>query len=1155
MASHPLIFQLAVLRRSIRARLAVYGICAMLASGVLLCLAVLTLDWLFWFPPLLRLLLAIGAVAATAAAAWYWLIQPIRAPLDMEALAGQLEHCFPSVRNDLVSAVHFLRVRPETSPGLAQAVVDRAAHAVNALDLREALSMRPVVRCAAVLLVSILPLVVVQFGAPSWLMIGMARHLDPFGGAIWPPRVEILSHMADQTVAIGETVPVQLTITRGQDDALRPLVVMNDADQQRTTLALQRGGGARYVATIDAVTTDLACWFTAGDASTQDRPFAIRVVPRPEVVEALAKVSPPDYVAHRPTRIVDLADGPADVVSGSRVTVRIRTSKPVPCDEQHAVLVRREASPLPLANDDGTLTTELLVTEDLHLRAQLIDEHGIENRGVAEYTLHAIADRKPQVTLLAPRGPVEATARAVVPIQAQLRDDFDIASVTLSVADQSGHVQQTMKLRADTAVTYTPQSCTATLAHDWALASLDLAPGHILTATLTAHDNAPTEDMQGQPSPPTTIHVRIISDEELDTRLRDDLAAMQRHLRNIALEQGTIADRLAELPHAEQASGADGALSASMEPLARRQDRAARRTLQTADHIASLARRARLSGATQERVEPVNQAASSIADTVALSMSQASAQLAAAATPGISSHEASEATASATAHARQAYEQLQAVLEAMAQWGAFSGLVAKTRDLIDRQEAIREETATLGQTLLGRDVDTLSPAHLAGIKAHQRKQQQLAGDIDTTLKHMRTLTENSDDDDPIIAETLEDALRIARAHSVTAHAHDAARAIGVNRTAAAAIQQRAVISALHKMEAALRRRQQRALAHLRKQLTDASEQIAQLITEQQELQAATQEAALLEPQVADVATLAAGQYQLATNTSLLGQELLTRGATHMVGDVVRGASIPMKSAATSLEHSQVREAPPRQGEAVVILQDALDILARQQEAARQEALRLSLTDVRDKLSDVLEGQQEVNSELTELASAVSTRGRLIRQDIRQAKRLASDQEELAKKLDTCRQEVAEAVVYNWALTRAAGWMDDIQVGLRDRDVNEQLVRLGDRVAHELVTLIGAIEDTLALPKESDFADSGDGGGGGANGPAAHQTQNPIPTVAELLVLKAIQHDISKRTQMMATTFDPEHATEDDLRRLAEIGDDQSELRQLAQRVASRARQN
>ncbi len=66
---------------------------------------------------------------------------------------------------------------------------------------------------------------------------------------------------------------------------------------------------------------------------------------------------------------------------------------------------------------------------------------------------------------------------------------------------------------------------------------------------------------------------------------------------------------------------------------------------------------------------------------------------------------------------------------------------------------------------------------------------------------------------------------------------------------------------------------------------------------------------------------------------------------------------------------------------------------------------------------------------------------------------------------------------------------------------------------------------------------------------------PVPTIAELLVLKGMQADINVRTERLHRSLDVQDPTERQLRRLRTIGDDQNEVRRLTDLVTQRAREH
>jgi hypothetical protein len=90
-----------------------------------------------------------------------------------------------------------------------------------------------------------------------------------------------------------------------------------------------------------------------------------------------------------------------------------------------------------------------------------------------------------------------------------------------------------------------------------------------------------------------------------------------------------------------------------------------------------------------------------------------------------------------------------------------------------------------------------------------------------------------------------------------------------------------------------------------------------------------------------------------------------------------------------------------------------------------------------------------------------------------------------------------------------------------------------------------------MPLDMSFmeAERGEGGGQGAQ-----MGGKLIPTIAELLVLKAMQVDITERTTQLDEVIDVETASEDQLRQLRALGEDQSEVKRLTEMVVNRAQE-
>jgi hypothetical protein len=353
------------------------------------------------------------------------------------------------------------------------------------------------------------------------------------------------------------------------------------------------------------------------------------------------------------------------------------------------------------------------------------------------------------------------------------------------------------------------------------------------------------------------------------------------------------------------------------------------------------------------------------------------------------------------------------------------------------------------------------------------------------------------------------------------------------------------------MLAALRERDERELAQLRKQLERAEEQVAALIEEQKALKSATGEAGLLGADQATFGTLEGDQRTLGRNAKSLGEELAETPKAAAAGRLVRRSAAPMGKAEGELRERRADSATLAQDEALKLLGEALadlETLARQ---SQEEAMRRTLTHIHDDLEAMLAAQRAVNAGIDKLHTAVAELGRVGRTEAREASKLSREQGEIREMVAGVLPDLEKVVVYDWAMKRVARWMDDSRTRLDAREIDEELRTTTDRIARELEKLIAAVVETQSLPMSTEFAEAdmenGGGEGASASGP-------PIPTVAELLVLRGMQVDINERTRSLDEAFDPQAATETQLRQLSVIGEDQAEVRRLTELVTSRAQQ-
>lgn len=1158
-AAHPIVAYLTALRTTVRRRLFAYGVCAVLAGGVVALLAILLLDWFLWLPSFLRLTGVVLFVAGFFLAVLHWVVHPLQARIGPNELAARLERQFSGFHDQLSSTVRFLDDDTPVSQAMKRRVIADTEKMLGRIPLDTALSMRPVAVRAGVFGVAMFFLLGASAIAPSWLRTGISRYADPFGPVEWPRSTEIRPLTHDQTVALGESAVVRMAIDRGLHDDLRGVVCLRSHDGQVQRLAMQRDADGAFATTIDAIAEELTYWFEAGDDDTRRAPATLRVIKRPEVIEAIAAVEPPPYAVSRVPKVVDLTQSAASAPVGGFVTITLRATKPiVATDEPGKVGLRdEEGTSIPLVPDAGDarlLSARFGVTKDLLLRPELIDDAGFSNRNAAAYSIHAVSDAPPTITLLEPASLVEVTPVGSLRVSARVEDDFGIRGIELRAEGFRDGRSSTIPLRDRLLVTRQDDGIEGVVTHLWEFEPLGLLAGDVLSCEWIAEDNFLDAGGNGQVGRSATFRVKMVSQSELEIRLREDITALEARLRRLVIDQAGLNDRTAALtPSSEAPTPLTEAERDESLALSAAESRAVQQLRDIAARLQGSVASMRLNhvGA-DEDAGRLQSAVDELRRVAAESLTDASLRLGAAHERSTADEQRREIQASAAAQL-DALERLNAVLRNMSSWGAFQGLVARSRDLLDRQNAVRAQTADVASASLGKPVESLTPAELAALKRVERQQDRLADDLERHLASLDQVAAATREKDPAGAGAIDDALRAARANEAQKHAQSAVEAIQSNRTAAATLEQRAAADAIRKMIAALRERDERELAELRKKLENAEELVADLLQQEQGIKLATHEAGAVGADQPAFNGLSEQQRTLARNTRMLSEDIAQIGKAMSASRHVRLAADPMGRAEIELAARQAAVAEPAQDQAIAHLEDALADLQALVQADADDAFRRTLSHIQEELQAVLDGQRPITEGVAKLRTAIPADGRLGRAETREASKLSKLQLEVQQVLTEALPAFQKAPVYEWALQRVVKWMDSTRTSLDDRRIDDELVSTTARIVGELEKLITALDETRAMPGITEFAEAESGADGGGSGESDDSAALSLPTVAELLVLRAMQTDINARTARFDEGFVAQDATEAQLRQLTILGEDQGEVRRLAERLVEKAR--
>ncbi|MFQ5491677.1 MAG: DUF4175 family protein, partial [Phycisphaerae bacterium] len=1129
-----LLDRLVAFRRAVRIRLVLYGFCAVVSGGIFALLTAVSLDWLLGMPPVPRLLTGLVFLGGGIAAVMHWVFAPLLRSMSLVQVAGRLEQYRWSVghprtgllEDRLTSTVDFLLGNQDGSEEMRRQVIDNTDRLVGQIRFDDALSARPLLFRGLGLALAVAVVLGVHLQAPGYAAIGWQRYAAPFSGVRWPRNVEIVPLSKNKQVALGESAELRMRVVRGLTPTLRGLVHIRTADGDTSRLAMRREAGNEFVCTIVDIRQDMDCWFEAGDDDTRETALHITVAARPAVTEALATLHPPDYAADAQSVVVDLNTTDLSAVRGSTISISVHSSKPVASNSAGLPVAwldfgdgSSRAMRWPAKDDPLALAGRFELLDDAEFRIRLTDTDGFESPADQVYRIIARPDEAPAVVFQEPQAVTEITPRGSVALFVRAEDDFGITAMRISGKRLDDDAPLELSLTSVMKIVPAGERILGLAQYNWNLTPLDLKPGTAVLFHAEAQDNYAYQGAKPHVGRSSSMRIKIISQAQFESRLRDQLTLLQNRLRQSMLDQQTLQDETETLNQgmAGEASPSAGQLETAT-GLGARQARLAKRLNGLARRFASLRRRMELNGIdNSSMVQQVAGLARKLRETATGPATSASRQLGQAGTPGATDQ--NDLLTRAGGDQQRIIEALSEMIRSMNQWGQFQEAVAKARDLLDRQQALRAQTADLGRRTVGQRADALSEKDQAKLRQAQRKQQQLAKETAAMLERFEKLGDQLTRKDPAGAAALEEALRAAVAADVERRMQDAEQAMAQNRLAAATMDQRAAESGLADVLRGLSERRRRELAELTKKMEQAQQAVARLLEQQTELLAANIEARQVEAGSEVFTQQASRQKILQGNTLRVADDLeATQQATGPVRKVHVTAGM-MEKARAALEQSQSPTAEVQQRQAVDQLTDALAELERLAEKVRDEAYKRSLAALRDQLQQVRDRQEDINQRTADLTETVARLDRATRREYRKMARLAQAQQSVRPEVETVREQMGDAAVYRWVIDRVLELVSQSRQSLEERRLDEALASAQKEIVDELGVLIVALAEAVQLPPPDEYAEGGGGQGGGAQ----EGDRSPIPGVAELLVLKSMQLELNTKTARQAKGYDPANA--------------------------------
>ncbi|MEM9560351.1 MAG: hypothetical protein AAF995_08590 [Planctomycetota bacterium] len=1010
--------------------------------------------------------------------------------------------------------------------------------------------------------------------APASAGIAFARSLAPWSDAAWPTRVLLedrteggaLAQEADRVRPADEALLLSGAAgwrSESQDDLTviarvrlsgpgaaerarrwtRYVLTPQARETSLTSAAGDRIAGRLHERLIDAgglgLTPDLEAVLEYELSAEDAAPVRgrVRLVPPPRVSALRATITPPAYAAGLegvPSGEVDLlARGePAQALEGSRIELRWSGARAVPEGGTPDWATLLDAPDARVEADRGERGVVDGVTggvvsfearRDVRAELALRDEHGIASREPVFLLLDALPDGPPAVVVTEPTRDEPVLATALITLRAEATDDLALHTIhiealnlrLLNLRTSDGESSTAPDWAAATRLgedVLTRRPREAALEATLDLDTLGLVPGDEVWVAGVALDLR-QHDAGEAGTRSTPRRLRVITPEVLVEQLRTDLAGVRAALRRLDETQRDLENEL-------DGRGATAGLGARQRSLAGR------------------------IGEQREQLEGVldRQARNRLDDGALRSVAQGAASLlreaADAAEQAASSAAAgdNQATQSGQERARDRLgEAARRLDEGQDAWQARRSL----ERLLDEQRDLLEQTREAGDRLLGRTREELTPEERSTLDELADRQSEAAERARESLDELTDRAEALRESDGVQSAALEAAAARGRRSALGERLEQAAENLSANQSGEAQQEQQAGIEALEQMLADVDDANRNRDAALRRQIATLRSSIEGLILQQEREIARLDEA---EASGGPLLPLRDGMERLRVNT--LGVRADGEGGFGELRDAAAALD-----AATEAQGRAVAALSGVPGDTEGARADELRSLGalrralREAEQADEDAAERERDRVQRELREAYRESLERLRALVEPTSSLLDRP-LSRRERSEARRVSGEHASIADALRALPQEypaVSEAPVLEFAHRRLDTLLGEIAGDLRGAPVAGAVaMRQGQAIAL-LETLLEALDPN----NSSDDFESGGSGGGGSGG--APGEDNPVPPLAELLILRGMQSQLAEATRTAGDAGDGAS--------LDALADWQRELGEQARELLERARED
>lgn len=468
-------------RRRWRLKLALRGALGVVGLGlVVLLLSAYGLEsWRFTAASIVAFRIILGLALAGLIA--YLLVRPLMQRATDEQVALYLEEHEPSLQAAIISAVEAGRGAggPAYSASLVRRLVESAVEKCREIDDGRGVERETVRRFGGALAALAIAAIALFVLGPAYLRHALSALLVVSGNveAATPYRIEVTP--GDATIPRGadQTITARLS---GFDAAQASLMVKKTPDAAYERVPLLKGEDGKYEGMLFDLAAQVEYMVEANGVHSSV--YTLKVIELPYVQRLELEYHFPSYTGLAPQKVEE--GGDIAVLKGT--TVRLRAVPTMQASGGQIVLsdtLRSALGPVPDGGSPPPLAGTFTVDGKGFYRIELDGPSGERLPASPQYTIDALADQPPTVSIAKPGRDTQASPIEEVFVEARAEDDFGVKDLDL-VYSVNGSAEKTLRL-FDGKKRLTDVSA----GHTFYLEELDVKAGDFVSYYAKAVDN------------------------------------------------------------------------------------------------------------------------------------------------------------------------------------------------------------------------------------------------------------------------------------------------------------------------------------------------------------------------------------------------------------------------------------------------------------------------------------------------------------------------------------------------------------------------------------------------------------------------------------------------------------------------------------------